>query len=69
MAEATITENPREELSRLLSTMDVPSARAQVRDENDVHWLGRNVALNNPDHEHLARVRKLLQTLGARMVM
>ena len=69
MAEATTTESPRDELSRLLSSMDVPSARVQIRDESDVHWLGRNVALNNPEHEHLERVRKLLKTLGARMVM
>lgn len=69
MAEGMTTESPRDELSRLLSSMDVPSARAQIRDDNDVHWLGRNVALNNPDHKHLERVRKLLKTLGARMVM
>lgn len=56
-------------LRTLLSEMDVPAMRALVRDDSDVHWLGRNVALNNPDHPFLPEVRRLLKARGARMVM
>ena len=61
-------EKDRAELSSLLKTMDVPPARIQANPE-DIHWLGRNVALNNAGDPNLPRVRQLLVGLGARLVM
>ena len=61
-------EKDHEELSSLLKTMDVPPVRAEANPK-DIHWLGRNVALNNASHPKLPRVRQLLTSLGARLVM
>ena len=56
-------------LVELLSTMNVPSERAKVRDEQDIHWLGRNLAMQNADHPRLDEARELLEGAGARMVV
>lgn len=56
-------------LQAVLARMDVPAARAQLRDDADIHWLGRNLAMNNPEGPDLEEARKHLETLGARMIL
>lgn len=59
----------RESLKAVLARMDVPTARAEVRDEADIHWLGRNLAMNNPEGADLEGAREHLKALGARMIL
>lgn len=56
-------------LVEILSTMDVPVERAKVRDEQDINWLGRNLALQNGNHPRIDEARELLEDAGARLVM
>lgn len=41
-------------LSVLIKDMDVPEMRRQLRDQ-DIMWLGRNLAINNGRHPNLER--------------
>ena len=45
------------------------SARAELRDEANIHWLGRNLAIQNSTHPQIEEARELLETAGARMVL
>lgn len=56
-------------LTDLLTKMDVPSEKAKAKDIHDIHWLGRNVGLQNSEHPDIEEVRELLNEAGARMVM
>lgn len=35
----------------------------------DLHWLGRNMALKNSDHPQLAAARKYLERRGGRLIL
>lgn len=61
--------DPRTELTQLMHDMDVPPAKAQMQSDTDIHWLGRNLGLNNASHPQIDRARTLLEELGARLVM
>lgn len=52
-----------DELSQLLVTMDVPAMRRDVASTANVLWLGRNLSINNSDHENFQRAMTLLRTL------
>ena len=69
MVTSSTSGTDRTDLARLLSGMDVPPARIELKEAADVQWLGRNVALNNTGHADLDAVRELLTRLGARLVM
>lgn len=56
-------------LRQILPEMTVPVERAKIRDHGDIHWLGRNVGVNNAFHPRIEEVRNLLRKAGARMVM
>lgn len=56
-------------LKAVLARMDAPAARKELRDDADIHWLGRNLAMNNPEGPDLEEARKHLKTLGARMIL
>lgn len=58
-----------EELRTILTNLDAPSERKKVRDDADIHWLGRNLAMSNPPSTELSRARVLLGSLGARLVL
>ena len=47
-----------EKLHSILKTMDIPPLRF-----NDLHWLNRNIQINNGDHPDLALAQQLIQKL------
>ncbi len=56
-------------LHEAIATMDLPEQKKTAVDIHDLRWLGRNMALNNPDHPQLAEARGLLGALGISFVM
>lgn len=56
-------------LKAVLARLDAPSTRKELRDDSDIHWLGRNLAVNNPEGADLDEARAHLEALGARMVL
>ena len=62
-------QDKRDELRSLLANLDAPSERKKLENEMDIHWLGRNLAVNNPPSEELQQAKILLKELGARMVL
>ena len=51
----------RDELSKILDTMDVPAARRNVQEPANIRWLLRNLRINNADHPDLAEVILMLK--------
>jgi hypothetical protein len=56
-------------LRQILPEMNVPAERTKIRDDADLHWLGRNVGISNHQHPRMDEVRGLLRQAGARMVI
>ncbi|MBS7671374.1 hypothetical protein [Croceicoccus gelatinilyticus] len=56
-------------LQSLLETMNVPVARKAVATQADIHWLGRNLAIQNSAHPEIEAAREELERLGARLVL
>lgn len=56
-------------LQSLLETMNVPAARKSVANQADIHWLGRNLAIQNSEHPAIEAAREELERLGARLVL
>jgi hypothetical protein len=56
------------ELLKLLDAMNVPESRKDL-DEQNINWLGRNLALQNSNHPGIDTARELLEKLGARLVI
>jgi hypothetical protein len=50
----------KDDLSRILETMDVPEMRLQLTRAN-IRWLLRNLRINNADHPHLKEVLLMLR--------
>lgn len=51
-----------DELTELLGTMDIPEMRRRITPEN-MKWLNRNLAINNRDHQGLARALEITKKL------
>lgn len=47
-----------EELQSILKTMDIPLFRL-----NNLHWLNRNIQINNGDHPDLKLAQQLIKNL------
>lgn len=62
-------EEKLEELRNVLEGLDAPSERKKLQTDMDIHWLGRNLAMNNPPSDDLTRAKTLLKEVGARMVL
>jgi len=50
----------KDDLSRILETMDVPEMRLELTSAN-IRWLLRNLRVNNADHPDLAEVTLMLK--------
>jgi phosphopantothenoylcysteine synthetase/decarboxylase len=55
-----------EELADLISDMDVPSERRELKPE-DLRWLSRNLPINNADHPNLDHAMSHIDLLGGRL--
>ena len=49
---------PKEELDKILDTMDVPPLR-----RDDLMWLGRNLGVRNVQHKDFERAWELIKIL------
>lgn len=56
-------------LRNLIADMDLPHQRKSPVNIQDLHWLGRNMALKNSGHPQLDAARNELERLGARLVL
>lgn len=59
-----------EDARRDLKKLDVraPYDRLQLRDQDDINWLGLHLASLNPEGPALERARIIIQSLGASQV-
>lgn len=56
-------------LRAILEVLNAPTERKKIRDDSDLHWLGRNLWINNPQSVLLDEARDLMEAMGARLVM
>jgi len=45
----------------ILRTMDIPEARRNINDPNNLRWLLRNIRINNNEHQDIERAIGLIK--------
>jgi hypothetical protein len=51
------------EIQRLISKMDLPNYRKEVKHNDDVRWLKNNLHVRNAKHKNYEQAMALLNTL------
>lgn len=51
------------DLEQLIETMDVPEMRRDTLVDSNVRWLGRNLRINNSQHENIERAMEIIANL------
>ncbi len=51
------------DIEKLISKMDLPTYRKQVKHNDDARWLKNNLQVRNSKHKNYAEVMKLLEEL------
>lgn len=51
------------EIARLISKMDLPNYRKEVKHNDDARWLKNNLRVKNNNHKNYPKVMEILETL------
>ena len=51
------------EIAKLISKMDLPNYRKEVKHNDDARWLKKNLQVKNKGHKNYPRVMEILETL------
>ena len=63
LTSARIRQAYQRELSELLSNLDVPKMRVDIKNPQNLRWLNRNLMVNNSTNSHAARAKDLIKQL------
>jgi hypothetical protein len=55
--------NKYKELELLIKPMNLPPYRKKVVNNNDLRWLGRNLAAKNSEHKNFAKAKEIIDEL------
>jgi hypothetical protein len=51
------------EVQKLISKMDLPNYRKEVKHNDDLRWLKNNLAVRNSKHKNYEKVMQILESL------
>jgi hypothetical protein len=51
------------EIQKLISKMDLPNYRKEVKHNDDARWLKNNLRVKNAEHKNYTRVMEILETV------
>lgn len=51
------------EVQKLISKMDLPNYRKEVKHNDDLRWLKNNLAVRNSKHKNYEKVIQILESL------